>query len=85
MLTYAFDVVSAEIVKSQFARLHRVISDCNVLDLIEGNLILPAIIQFGRARRLVVGNLLRDFERAAVFEVRGDAGGAERGCWRKPV
>ena len=52
--------------------------DGDAFYLIQGNLILAAIIQFGRARRLVIGNLLRDFERAAVFEVRGDAGGAER-------
>jgi hypothetical protein len=32
----------------------------------EGNLILPAIIQFGGARRLVIGDLLGDFKLAAV-------------------
>ena len=26
----------------------------------------------------MIGDLLRDFERAAVLEIRGDAGGAER-------
>jgi hypothetical protein len=50
----------------------------NSFNFIQRDLILPSIIQFGRARRLVIGDLLRDFERAAVLEVRGDAGGAER-------
>jgi len=53
-------------------------SDGNALDLVERDLVRGAIVELGRARRLVSGDLLRVFQRTAVFEVGGDAGGAER-------
>jgi hypothetical protein len=54
-----------------------VLSDGDPLDLVQRNFILPSIIQFGCPRRLVIGDLLRDFECAAILEVRSDAGGAK--------
>lgn len=48
------------------------------LHLIERDLIAAAIIQARRARRLVRGHLLRDFQLAAVFEIPGNSGCAER-------
>ena len=46
-------------------------------DLIERNLVLSAVVELGRARRLVVGDVLRGFERALVLQVPGDAGRPE--------
>ena len=48
--------------------------DRNPLDLIERNLILPPVVELGRPRALVVGDMLRGFKRAVVLQVRGDAG-----------
>lgn len=53
-------------------------SDQDSFDLIERNLILPAVVKLGRPRALVVGDVLRGFQRAAVLQVRGDAGSAKR-------
>jgi hypothetical protein len=49
----------------------------DTLDLIERNLILSLVVELGRARRLVVGDVLRGFKRAVVLQVRGDAGRPE--------
>jgi hypothetical protein len=38
---------------------------------------VPAIVELGRARRLVIGDVLRVLERALVLEIRGDGGRAE--------
>ena len=38
---------------------------------------MSAIIKLGRPRRFVVGDLLRDFEFAAVLQIGGDTGRAE--------
>ena len=46
-------------------------------DLVKLNLVLPAVVELGRARRLVVGDVLRGFKRALVLQVRGDAGRPE--------
>ena len=51
--------------------------NCNPLDLIERNLILPAVVELRRPRALVVGDVLRGFKRALVLQVRGDAGRPE--------
>ena len=51
--------------------------NCDPLDFIERDLILPPVVELGRPRRLVVGEVLRQFELAAVLQVRGDAGRAE--------
>ena len=40
--------------------------DRDSLYLVERNLVLPAVIKFGRPRRFMVGDLLRDFEFSAV-------------------
>lgn len=42
--------------------------------LIERNLVLAAIVELCRLGAFVVGDVLRDFELAAVLQVRGDAG-----------
>jgi hypothetical protein len=49
----------------------------NPLDFIEGGLVAAPVIEAGRARALVIGHLLRDFEPATILEVGRDAGGAE--------
>ena len=49
----------------------------NLLDLIERDLIVAAIIEFCRARTLVRRHLLRVLEQPAVFEIHGNAGRAE--------
>ena len=55
--------------------IRRIINQIAIpLDLIEGNLILPSVVELGRPRVLVVRDVLRDFELAAVFQIRGDAG-----------
>src|SRR5271169_505395 len=51
--------------------------DRDPFNLIEGSLILPAVVKLRRPRRLVVGDVLRRFEGALVLQVRGDAGRAE--------
>jgi hypothetical protein len=45
--------------------------------LIKRNLVLPTIIELGCPRRFMVGDLLRDFEFAAVLQIGGDTGRAE--------
>ena len=52
-------------------------SNRNPLHFIERNLVLPAVVKLRRARAFVVGDVLRDFELAAVLQVRGDRGSAE--------
>jgi hypothetical protein len=52
--------------------------DQDALDLIEGELIVAAVVEPRRAGALMVGHLLRDFQLAAVAQVLGDAGRAER-------
>src|SRR6266851_444671 len=52
-------------------------SNPDPLDFVEGNLILGAIVQLGRARRFVRRDLLRMLERSAVLNVGRDAGRAE--------
>jgi hypothetical protein len=74
--------------------------DRNLFDLIQRNLILPPIIEFGGVGRLVIGDLLRGFEGALVLEIGGyagrtegmaadpgsDAGGSDAGsCDRRPA
>jgi len=52
-------------------------SNRNPLHFIERNLILASVVELCRPRRLMVGDVLRDFELAAVLQVRGDAAGPE--------
>lgn len=47
------------------------------LDLVKRNPFLSLVIKVGHARTFVVGDVLRDFQLAAVLQVRGDAGRAE--------
>jgi hypothetical protein len=47
------------------------------VDLVERDLIAPAIVELGGARALVRGHGLGLFERAAGLEIGGDAGRAE--------
>lgn len=54
-----------------------VVLNRNALDLVERNLILPPVVELGRPRALVVGDVLRGFKRAVVLQVRGDAGRPE--------
>ena len=51
--------------------------DRNLLDLVQRNFILPAVVELRRPGRLVIGDVLRGFEGALVLQVRGDAGRAE--------
>lgn len=48
------------------------------LDLVWRDLVVGSIVEIGRSQRLVRRDLLRVFERSAILEVGGDAGGAER-------
>jgi hypothetical protein len=48
------------------------------LDLIERKLILSPVVELGRPRALVVGDMLRGFEGALVLQVRRGAGRAKR-------
>ena len=52
-------------------------SDQDALDFIERNLIIPPVVEAGRAGALMVRHLLRDFKLAAVPQVFCDAGRAE--------
>ena len=52
-------------------------SDHNSLDLIEAELIAPAIVELRRARRGMVRHRRRLFECAAVLELGGDPGRPE--------
>jgi len=52
-------------------------SDRDPLNLIEGERIAGAVVQLGGAGRFVRGNGLGVLDGAAVFQVGGDAGGAE--------
>jgi hypothetical protein len=52
-------------------------SDRDSLDLIEADLVAPAVIELRRARTGVVGHGCCVFECAAILQVGGDAGGAE--------
>ena len=45
----------------------RDLSNCNLLNLIERNLIVPPVVKLRRPRRFMVGNLLRYFQFAAVL------------------
>src|SRR5271167_3872104 len=54
------------------------VSNRNPLHLVEAHLVAPAIVELRRARRGVVRHRRSVFQRAAVLEVRGDAGRAER-------
>jgi hypothetical protein len=49
--------------------------DQDALDLIQADGIIGAVIELGRARRLVVGDLLRMFYCTTILEVRGDVAG----------
>ena len=42
-------------------------SDCNSLDLIERNLILPSVVELGRPRALAICDVLRGFKHAVVL------------------
>src|ERR1700758_1000388 len=52
-------------------------SDRNPFDLIKRDFVIAAVIKLGRPWRFVVGDLLRDFEFAAVLQILRDAGRAE--------
>jgi len=51
--------------------------NCDPFYLIERNLILSPVVEFGCPRRFMVGDLLRHFQLAAVLQIRRDAGRAE--------
>jgi hypothetical protein len=55
--------------------LHRL--NQNLLHFIERNLILAPVVKLRRPGRLMVGDVLRGFERALVLQVGGDACCAE--------
>ena len=57
--------------------LHSRKSDCNPLHLIERDLVAGTVIELGRAWPLVRGHRLGVLQRAAGFEIGGDARGAE--------
>jgi len=50
-----------------FGRLIMRFLDRDSLYLVERNLVMPAVIKLGCPRRFMVGDLLRDFEFAAVL------------------
>jgi UDP-3-O-acyl-N-acetylglucosamine deacetylase len=50
----------------------------NLLDLIEGDLVVAAVVELGGARAFVRGHLLGMLEQAAVLQIDRDAGRAER-------
>lgn len=52
-------------------------SDRNALDLVEGNLVLPPVVELRGPGAFVVGDVLRGFKRSLVLQVRGDAGRPE--------
>src|SRR3954462_10963622 len=52
-------------------------SNQDPLDLIEGDRIATPVVELGGAGRVVFGDHRRLFERAAIFQVGGDAGGPE--------
>src|SRR6202011_3956663 len=69
-------------------------SDRDSLSLVERNLVLSAVIKLVCPRRFMVGDLLRDFEFAAVLQIRRNAGRTESmianprfdaGCFRAPA
>ena len=60
-----------------FGRLIMRFLDRDSLYLVERNLVITPVIKFGCPRRFVVSDLLRDFELAAVLQIRRDAGRAE--------
>jgi hypothetical protein len=49
----------------------------DLLDLVERNGVIAPVVEAGCAGGFVASHLLRDFQLAAVLQVRGDAGGAE--------
>ena len=49
----------------------------NLLDFIERDLVVCAVVELGGTRALVGGHGLSVLERAAIVEIGGDAGGAE--------
>src|ERR1700731_67638 len=66
-------------------RVNHFFLDHDALDLIEADLIAPAIVELGRARRGVVGHRCGLLKRAAVLEIGRDPGRpeaviAEPGC-----
>jgi hypothetical protein len=52
-------------------------SNCDLLDLIHSNLIIPAVIELRHARRSVGGDRLGVLQQSIVLEVGGDAGRAK--------
>ncbi len=50
----------------------------DLLDLVEARFIVPPIIKLAGARRGMVGNGGGLFQHHAIFEIGGNAGGAER-------
>ena len=52
-------------------------SDCNPLDLVQGDLIARVIVELGRSRGLVGGNGLCVLDGPTVLEVGGDPGRPE--------
>ena len=48
------------------------------LDLVEADVVAAPVIKLGGARRCVVRHRRGLFERAAIFQIGGDAGRAER-------
>jgi hypothetical protein len=55
----------------------RAFSNPDLLDFIEVNLVAGAVIELGRLRGFVVGDLLGVLDGAAAFEVGGYAGSPE--------
>src|ERR1700722_13031057 len=49
----------------------------NLLDFVEAELVIGAVVKLGRAGRFVGGNLLSFLDGAAVFQVVRDSGGPE--------
>ncbi len=52
--------------------------DHDPLYLIQAHIIAAPIVELGGARRRMIGHVRRLFQRPAVLQVSGDAGGTER-------
>jgi len=68
---------SGRATKAVFACLHDCGSDSDLLDLIERELIVGAIVELGGAWTLVCSHGLGVLQRTAVIQVCGDTGRAE--------
>src|SRR5882724_7550140 len=52
--------------------------DSNAFDLIQSDFVIDSVVKLRRSRRFMAGNGLRILNRAAIFKVCGNSGGAKR-------